>query len=1415
MYNIKRPLLVWFLLYSIISFSQATTSGELRKWHTVTLTFNGPNTTENASTNPFLDYRLNVTFNSPGGKNFTVPGFYAADGNASESSANSGNKWRVRFTPNETGNWTYNASFRTGTNIAVNENLNAGNTTSFNGATGNFNISASNKSVPDNRARGRLNYVGERYLKFEETGNYFLKAGSDSPENLLAYNDFDNTVAKKTWGPHAQDWKSGDPTWKGTNGKELIGAINYLSGKGMNAFSFLTMSVKGDGKDVWPWVNSNNVNLDGNSGTDAANRLRYDVSKLAQWEILFSHADKMGMYLHFKTQETENDQLLDGGNLGIQRKLYYRELIARFGHHLALNWNLGEEHDLYQELNDTQNTRVKDYATFIKNIDPYDHNIVIHSYPGTNDQEKLYRPLLGNKSNLTGASAQLQINNIHADIKKWVLASKNSGKQWVVANDEQGGAQSGVTTDADFNGAKGTQADNRKATRHKVLWGTLMAGGAGVEYYFGYQTGETDLTAQNFRSRNLKWNDAKVALDFFNTHLRFWEMETNDGLTSSSNDYCLAKGNDSYAIYLPYGGSTNLNLSNASGNFSIKWFSPKNGGSLVNGSVSQISGGGNRSIGNPPNNTSSDWVALIKKGDQIDNPIVDDCSINVGAISEFSNISISGFSPAYVDNTRNALAIDATQFKNTFAAAESNFNGQTGIYDIRLNTLTELDGESTYNLKVNGTLVGTFTNPTTNTDYAPAGKTFQGVSVRQGDVIRVEFNSNTNGKIPEGNSTAYSRGRWTSLNLECSEDNPEPPTGSCDADAEEENGLVVIEAERLALGSGWVNKTTVNGYTGNGYIDWQGADSFNTPGQGTITAKIKINTPGIYLFQWRSKVGEGTNSTESNDSWLRFPDADDFYGQKGTSKVYPKGSGKTPNPNGATSNGWFKVFLSGTTNWTWASKTSDNDSHQIYVKFDTPKTYTMEISGRSKHHLIDRIVLSKDESNATNLSLEETLCTGGDTTPVSVTGITVSPQNATVLEGNTLNLSVQVLPQNATNKNVVWTSSNSNVALVNQNGMVTAVSMGTTIISATTEDGNFRGEASITVEAQDGVTVATRGIYVTPQQLTLEVGSTDTLFYEIKPSNATNKNATWSSSDTTIATVDQNGIVTALKQGTVEIEALSEDGSKRSDATIKVIPGAGGTVAVTNIAISQTSASVVEGNSIILSHEIMPNNASNKKVLWSSSDATVAAVNQNGVVTALKVGAVFITVASEDGGFVGISNVKVVKKPAISNPVSGIYVSPQFLNLSIGETAELSYTIRPLNASNKDVIWRSEDSSIATVDVNGRVTAVSVGKVEIAAITVDGQYSSDSSITVSSSSGTNKLAVIAYPNPTRDKVRINGIQGQSGWIGVYSYNGVLLKTRTIRKGQEAVISLAGHPAGSYVIKILDGNTATKKIIIKM
>ncbi|MEQ1840807.1 MAG: Ig-like domain-containing protein, partial [Verrucomicrobiales bacterium] len=189
--------------------SGGTVSGELKQWHRLTFTFNGPDTSETATPNPFLDYRLDVTFTGPSGQRFVVPGFYAADGNAANTSSGSGNKWRAHFAPDAVGGWSYVAAFRTGSSVAVDDTV-SGTATSFNGASGAFNVAASDKTGRDFRGKGMLQYVGGSYLRFAGSGEYFLKEGADSPENLLSYADFDGPFKTdgfrddliKTWTPH-------------------------------------------------------------------------------------------------------------------------------------------------------------------------------------------------------------------------------------------------------------------------------------------------------------------------------------------------------------------------------------------------------------------------------------------------------------------------------------------------------------------------------------------------------------------------------------------------------------------------------------------------------------------------------------------------------------------------------------------------------------------------------------------------------------------------------------------------------------------------------------------------------------------------------------------------------------------------------------------------------------------------------------------------------------------------------------------------------------------------------------------------------------------------------------------------------------------------------------------------------------
>ncbi|WP_139955953.1 hypothetical protein [Flavicella sediminum] len=177
----------------------------------------------------------------------------------------------------------------------------------------------------------------------------------------------------------------------------------------------------------------------------------------------------------------------------------------------------------------------------------------------------------------------------------------------------------------------------------------------------------------------------------------------------------------------------------------------------------------------------------------------------------------------------------------------------------------------------------------------------------------------------------------------------------------EADGKLVVEMESAIDKAGWDVETSASGYSGAGYLVWNGSQSFNEPNQGLIDYKLNFTTTGTYKFVWNSRVTKGNNGTEHNDSWLSFPDvpAGDFYGKKGNgSIVYPKGLGLTPVPEGGGKSGFFKIYKSGAANeWKWQASTSDNDGHAIYLEIKDPGVYTMRIAARSSNHAIDKFVL--------------------------------------------------------------------------------------------------------------------------------------------------------------------------------------------------------------------------------------------------------------------------------------------------------------------------------------------------------------------------------------------------------------------------------------------------------------------------
>ena len=548
---------------SISVYGDPQVEGELKKWHRVTLTFEGPSSSESAAVNPFYDYRLNVTFKN-GDREMTVPGFFAADGNAAETGADSGNKWRVHFSPDKVGQWTFKASFRTGPGIAVSDDANAGRSVAFDGSSGTLEIGETNKTTPDFRGEGRLDYVGDRYLRFRETGKIFLKAGPDSPENFLAFEDFDATFSHnpkkqflKDWAPHVQDWQAGDPTWRDGKGKGIIGAVNYLSSKGMNVIYFLTQNIIGDGQDVWPY-------------TDYDERFRFDCSKLDQWEIVFGHMTHKGIALNVVTQERENDQLHDGGDLGPERKIYYRELIARFAHNPALFWNLGEENTNTVE-------QVKAFCDYFAKHDPYNHPKALHTVPYAWDT--LYGPMLGYPTfEMLSVQTRDDYSVIYPQTVKWIERSRAHGREWPVFIDEPGIAWQGLEPDDQ-------QPNNQGIMRKFALYPNLMAGGSGVEWYFGYDRPHSDLTCQDWRTRDQFWDIARYSIEVMG-QLPLAEMHPRNELlnVNAGDAYCLAAEGNTYAVYFREWRASTIDLREHPGTYMVRWFNPRTGEGPLSGS---------------------------------------------------------------------------------------------------------------------------------------------------------------------------------------------------------------------------------------------------------------------------------------------------------------------------------------------------------------------------------------------------------------------------------------------------------------------------------------------------------------------------------------------------------------------------------------------------------------------------------------------------------------------------------------------------------------------------------------------------------------------------------------------------------------------------------------------------------------
>jgi len=376
--------------------------GSFAKWSKVEIVLHGPESAGLGTPNPFR-IKADLAFSGPGDSTYTVPAFYDGDGRGGMN----GNVWKVRFSPDAAGIWNFECR---------SESLD------LNGYRGTFRVTEPDKNAPDFFRWGRLEYVGEHYLKFRD-GGYWFKAGADEPENFLG-----NAFGKDDWANKKAE-------------------VSYLAKKGINCMYVMTHTLEGDGKDVWPWYGKTQKEAKAHSD-------RFDVARLAKWEDLFLHMQNEGIVIHLVLED-------DSAWTGFDRPLYYREMVARFGYLPALYFNICEEYNERYSLE-----RALKHAVTLRDLDPFNHPIAIHN---VNEPTAAY---LNNPSiEVTSIQGYKEGNALAAfdAAVKWRRQSEAAGKKLAVSFDEYMNYPTENTSEA-------------RAIARRTAWGAALGGGI-VEVY--------------------------------------------------------------------------------------------------------------------------------------------------------------------------------------------------------------------------------------------------------------------------------------------------------------------------------------------------------------------------------------------------------------------------------------------------------------------------------------------------------------------------------------------------------------------------------------------------------------------------------------------------------------------------------------------------------------------------------------------------------------------------------------------------------------------------------------------------------------------------------------------------------------------------------------------------------------------
>ena len=502
----------------------------------------------------------------------------------------------------------------------------------------------------------------------------------------------------------------------------------------------------------------------------------------------------------------------------------------------------------------------------------------------------------------------------------------------------------------------------------------------------------------------------------------------------------------------------------------------------------------------------------------------------------------------------------------------------------------------------------------------------------------------------------------------------------------------------------------------------------------TCTVKVVILTTSIKLNKSSASIKAGnslaltatvapTNATDKTVTWTSSNTSVATVSSSGVVKALAGGSCTIT----ATSSGGQKATCTVSVSQDAQAVTLDKNILTLYVSQQytlkttlTPSTATVNNYTWTSSNTAVAVVSSAGKITAVkegvavitvSIGSVKATCTVNVVTKIPVTGITI-PNEVSLLKGESYAIDSTISPSNASNKNITWTSSNTSVATVSSSGVVKAVGTGRAVITAKTSDGGYTDTCNIYV------TQKVTGVKITTTDTKVAVGKTKTLIANVFPTDATNRSVTWSSSNTSVVTVTQTGVIKGIKSGSATITVTTADGGYTASCNVNVY------IAVTGVKLNATSLTVPKGETKMLSAIVSPSNATDQTMKWTSSDSSIASVSSAGQVTAKKTGSVVITATTTDGYYKATCKIVVVQ---LATKVTLDYTS---VTLNVGKTKTLKATLKPSTVTNKTIKWSSSNKKIAKVNSSGKITAVAAGTVTIKAKSGDGKVYATCRVTV-------------------------------------------------------------------------------------